>query len=203
MASHADKISLGGLFEHVSHSLGPHLAANLIREKWVSREVKFWVHWTNEHVHARDLYGTSNRYGVEFAHREEPALPSLLIDFEKRGLGIRLIIGLSEHGIYVGRDRTAYLFASRSDAAKFWPWSDEQSSDKPGRRSSKGAKVAFRWEDALIEAAAFILENDLPKTQDELVSHISTWFGDKGPSDTQIKAHIGPLFRRAKTVLGR
>jgi hypothetical protein len=187
-----DLLSMEKLLEHVASNLGQHPARHAIMERWSSGEIRVWRRWAKVNPYRAEL--SANQLG------ELELVPSSFVtDLEARGVGFRFQSG----GIHMGDDRWVYLFASRTDAAHFWPWPGDQPAVQPGRRSSRGAKPTWDWEAALIEAAVFILEHDLPKTQDELVGHISTWFGDHAPGDTQIKVHIAPLFRRAKAVLGR
>jgi hypothetical protein len=114
-----------------------------------------------------------------------------LLDADNRGISL---LRLAEGGIYFGSGKTAYVFASRADAARFWPWDDQSSSKRVTGRKAPGAPPAYDWEAALVEAARYIWENGLPKSQAKLVGHILEWFGEPGPSETQVKKHIGPLY---------
>jgi hypothetical protein len=118
----ADYISLLKLVEHVSRSLGPQLATHAIREKWLAGEIRFRVRWLTESPHERLFYAQAP--GVAAPHRDEDAPPQFLVDLECRGKPFKQLIGLSEDGIYIGPGKTAYLLASRADAARFWPWDD-------------------------------------------------------------------------------
>jgi hypothetical protein len=40
----------------------------------------------------------------------------------------------------------------------------------------------------------------LPRSQAKLVNHILEWFGEAGPSDTQVKEHIGPLYAALRDI---
>ena len=79
----------------------------------------------------------------------------------------------------------------------------DQPKARQGHRSARGAKSAYDWEAAIVEAAILIFEHGLPETQADLVAHISDWFGDNGPGDSQIKEHLAPLYQRAKQAFGR
>ena len=63
-----------------------------------------------------------------------------------------------------------------------------------------GAPAAYDWEAALIKAARYVREKGLPKSQAILVRHILEWFGEPGPSETQVKEHIGPLYAALRDV---
>jgi hypothetical protein len=161
-------------------------------------------------------FGTPRKASVSLG--EEPAPPAFLDDLEQRGstalgsnwrgLTFQNIIDASESGLYIDR-RSACLFASRIEAAQFWPWlndrpkADDQPKATQGRRSARGAPTAYKWEEVLIEACAFIVVRGLPKTQAELVAHIAEWFGDDAPADSTIKDHIAPLYQRIERELGR
>jgi hypothetical protein len=213
-----DRISLLRLADQASRDVGSRLAAQAIREKWLTSQLRVWVQWIPGHPLVR---GAS---GYVFAPLgEEAALPSFLEHLEERvlvpplfpnerhirGLGFENIIAKSEAGIYVGDGRSACLFVSRAEAAQFWPWVDhrhqakDQTQATQGRRSAWGANTRWNWEAALIEACAFIVVRGLPQTQADLVAHLAQWFGDNGHGETQIKAHIGPLYRRVASELGR
>jgi hypothetical protein len=216
--SNGDRISLRRLAEQASRDVGSQLAAQAIREKWLASELRVWVQWIPGHPLAR---GAS---GYVFAPLgEEAAPPSFLEHLEQRvltpplfpnepemrGLKFETIIAKSETGIYAGDGRLACLFVSRAEAAKFWPWVDDRPKEgdqrkaMQGRRSTRGAKTAWKWEDAVIAASAHAYEHGLPEKQADLVRYVAEWFGDPGPGETQIKAHIAPLYRALARAGGR
>jgi hypothetical protein len=182
-----DFITLFKLAKHVSRSLGLDVARNAIREKWLAGEIRFWVRWLPE-----EFYGAVP--GVVASYRDEAAPPQFLLDLENRGIAFARVVG-SEDGIYFEPRKTAYLFASRADAARFWAWDDQHGSKRiTGRKLQLGAPPVYDWEKALIEASRFISENGLPKSQAVLVRYILEWFGELEPSESQVKLHIGPLY---------
>jgi hypothetical protein len=63
-----------------------------------------------------------------------------------------------------------------------------------GRRSPRGAKAAYDWEEAVIEASHYMYQDDPPF--DQLVKHIEAWFGESPPSETQLRDHLRPVFER-------
>jgi hypothetical protein len=225
-----DRISLLRLAEHVSRNVGAIPAVLAIREKWRTGALQFWVQWIFGHSFgtSREAFISLGEEAVPpyFLHDLEerglPAPPSPLND--DPGLTFRTIINASEVGIYladrpgclfkslvedVDDDSAACIFTSRAAAAQHWPWLDDkstlgdQSSTRKGRRSPRGAKTAWDWEVALIEACVFIIERGLPEKQVDLVEHVAQWFGNDGPGDSQIKAHVAPLYRKAKQALSR
>jgi hypothetical protein len=182
----AEVITLLKLAEHVGHRLGPYVAADEIREKWLAGKIRFWVRWL-------DIYPQAP--GVAAPCREEVAPPEFLRDLERRAIPFRSVISSSEDGIDFGRGKNAHLFASRADAARFWPWDDPYGSKRvTGRKVLPGAPPIYHWEKAYIEAVRYIHENGLPKSQAELVRHMLEWFGEPEPSESQVKEHIGPLY---------
>jgi hypothetical protein len=225
--SSGDRISLLRLAEHVSRNIGSIPAALAIRNKWLTGALQFWVQWILGHS-----FGTSTEAFVSLGEEAVPpwflhdleergltSPPSRSID-EHRGLTFQTIINASELGLYVDEtsacffkplvdgvdaESAACLFASRAEAARFWP--RLQTVDQPkaaqGRRSTRGPNFGYDWEAALIEAACYILQHDLPEEQADLVRHIAEWFGDDAPGESQIKAHIAPLHRKARRALGR
>jgi hypothetical protein len=223
--SNGDRISLLRLAEQVSRNTGPILAAEAIREKSLAGDLRIWVQWfwlarvtsgeafvslgeeTAPPSFLHDLEQRGLRTPPSFLHDLDPLG---LMATPQRGLTFRTIINASESGLYLDPDAeadwpAALLFASRAEAAQFWPWLETVDKIKApnGRRSTRGPNFAYDWEAAAIEAAAYILEHDLPEEQADLVTHIAQWFGDDGPGETQIKAHIAPLYRKAKRALGR
>ena len=216
--STGDRISLLRLAEQVSRNTGRVLAAQAIRGKWFSGELHFWVQWTG-----RDPSDVSSFLSVQAAPRsflEDLEYCGLqrppYFDDEPRGLKFQTIVDASESGLYldensarvftshcadVDRWSAACLFTSRVEAAQFWPWLDDgpKADDQPnatqGRRSPRGAKTAWKWEEAVIAASVYAYERGLPEKQADLVRYIAEWFGDPGPGETQIKAHIAPLYR--------
>jgi hypothetical protein len=178
------------LLEHVNRSLPWDVAVYEIRKKWFDGEIRFWVRWLPEQY----------KPGVVQSHCDEAAPPEFLLNMENRGIPFERVAS-DEDGIYFGDGRTAYLFASRADAARFWPWDEQVASKRiTGRKVVRGAPPAYDWEKALIEAARYIFENGLPKSQAKLVRHMLKWFGEPEPSETQVKQHIGPLYNVLRDV---
>lgn len=69
------------------------------------------------------------------------------------------------------------------------------------RKGVGGAKGAFDWEKYLIEASVIMgFGNPRPNTPTELYNALLDKFGgsEGGPSLSQMKTHIGPLFNRWK-----
>jgi hypothetical protein len=182
----ADFITPFKLFQLVRRSLPPAVAAHEIRKKWLDREIRFWVRWLPERLYPP-------KPGDVPSHEDETAPPQFLRDLEGRGIGFTYLIG-SEDGIRFEQGKMAYLFASRADAARFWPLHDQDGSMRVTGRKAAGAPPGYDWEAALVEAARYTWENGLPRSQAKLVSYILEWFGESGPSDTQVKEHIGPLY---------
>jgi hypothetical protein len=229
--SSGDRISLLRLAEHVSRNIGPIPAALAIREKWFTGALQFWVQWIFKYPFGTSSEGFFS-FGEEavppwFLHDLEErgmTAPRSLFSDERCGMSFQTIINASELGIYLD-DRPAWLFrplveevdgesaacifTSRGAAAQFWPMLDDQPKpdDKQkatqGRRSTRGPPTAFDWEGANIAASAFAYEHGLPKTQGELVRFVDDWFGNDGPGETQIKAHIAPLYRALVRAAGR
>jgi hypothetical protein len=205
------------------------LAAPAIREKWLSSELPFWVQWMIPD-RGGSPSGASLFPGVEAARRSvldeleqrgstgpqlflnadlDQSLQTIINARESApGLTFETIINASESGLYLDGRSAACLFTSRAAAAQFWPWLGDQPKTganlvTQGRRSPRGAKTAFDWEEALVEGCGFLIENGLPEDQAALVAHIAEWFGEDGPGDTQIKEHLAPLYRRAQRAFGR
>jgi hypothetical protein len=180
----ADFITPFKLLEHVSRSLPRDVAVYEIRKKWFDGDIRFWARWLPEQC----------KPGVVQSHHDELAPPEFLLNLEHRGIPFERVVS-DEDGIYFGEGKNVYLFASRADAARFWPSDDGYGSRRTtGRKVVRGAPLAYDWEAALIEAARYIFENGLPKSQAKLVGHVLEWFGERGPGDTQVKQHIGPLY---------
>jgi hypothetical protein len=186
-------MSLLKLAEHVGADLGMAVALHSICDKWTSGELRVWQR------HAKELGAKFHEPFGEY----QKAPPSLLVELQARSLSLRQVFQCSESGIYVGNNEVLYLFASRADAGQIWPWPGGQPTLPPGRRNPRGANAKIDWEQVLIEAAGFIIEKGLPESQAKLVEHITIWLGDGAPGETQIKAHIAPLWRRAIAAAGR
>jgi hypothetical protein len=72
----------------------------------------------------------------------------------------------------------------------------------PRNPRGAGAKRDFDREFILIEAAAYVMTNNLPPSLEELVQALQLTLKDKMPKDTQGKKILGPFFRRMKQALG-
>jgi hypothetical protein len=178
--------------EHVTeYFAAPYLVVDALEEKVFGGEIRTWVRWYSGSPSAWMLYG---KFG-DFV-REEPATPELLKELCQE-MGFRRL--LDGDGIYARDNKTAFVLASRRDAAQFWPW-PEDNRHIQGRRDRRGSKTEFDWEKALIEAAAYVRQHGLPSKQARLEDHIADWFGENGPDTTQIREHIGPLYRALKSV---
>jgi hypothetical protein len=70
------------------------------------------------------------------------------------------------------------------------PRGHDQAASRPGIRHPAGRPAVHDWEAAAIEAGRFIYYKGLPKTQAELVRHLLEWFGENGPADSDVKAHV-------------
>ncbi|WP_152997659.1 hypothetical protein [Methylobacterium sp. GXS13] len=70
------------------------------------------------------------------------------------------------------------------------------------RKGVGGAKADYDWEEYLIEAAAYIYVNGLPKSQNDLFVYLWNLFGGEagGPSLGSMKKHVGPLYRRFEKI---
>jgi hypothetical protein len=104
---------------------------------------------------------------------------------------------------FVGRRRfdRCYSTAAPSKPAAQAPASS--TSLTPRNPRGAGAKRDFDREFILIEAAAYVWENGLPSTLEELVHALQLTLGDKVPRDTQGKKILAPFFQRMKQALGR
>jgi hypothetical protein len=181
-----DLITPFKLLEHVCRSVPRAIAEYEIRKKWLDGGIRFWVRLLPERYFLQSPEVAQSNY--------EEAPGQFLLDLESRGVGFAHVAG-DDDGIYYGDGKIAYLFASRADAARFWPWDDPYASKRTtGRKVVRGAPPAYDWEAALIEATRYMLENGVPKRQAKLVEHILEWFGESEPSETQVKEHIGPLY---------
>jgi hypothetical protein len=150
-----------------------------MRETSLAGAIRIVARWLAEDPFQRLLYAQPP--GVPAPHRDEAVTPQFLVDLENRGIPFKEMVSLSEHGIYFEPGKTAYLFASRADAARFWPWDDLYGRGRiTGRKVRPGAPAVYDWEKALVEAARYCHENG--------------WFGEPGPSETQVKEHLAPLY---------
>jgi hypothetical protein len=66
-----------------------------------------------------------------------------------------------------------------------------------------GAPREYSREQILIEAAAYIVANNLPETQTKLRDEIALILGDRSPGDTLLGEILRPLYKRIAEVLGR
>ena len=182
-----DLITPFKLLEHVSRSMPRAVAEYEIRQKWLDGGVRVWVRLLPE------LYFLGRESeAVRIDYEEAPG--QFLLDLERRGVGFGYVAS-DDNGFYYGDGKNAFLFASRANSARFWPWDDPYAGKRTtGRKVVAGAPPAYDWEAALTEAARYMLENGVPKSQAKLVGHMLEWFGECEPSETQVKAHIGPLY---------
>jgi hypothetical protein len=185
-----DRIPLPELLRHAIEYFGAaRRAAEALKEKVMGREIRAWVRWYSGSDSQWLLYGKPGDF-----LGEEPATPELLEGL-CQGMGFWRLF--DDDGISAGGGKTAFVEASRRDAAKFWPF-PEGRQHMQGRRDTRGAKTDYDWESALIAAAVRVWVDGLPETQAALEEYIADWFGENGPDTTQIRTHIGPLFRALK-----
>lgn len=100
-------------------------------------------------------------------------------------------------------------FLRQSDIEKLWPTDKNQAtatgnealSPWPRKKSAAGAKGDYDWEKIIIDAAAYMVANGVPDGAADLYREIEGWFGDDAPGESQLKQHIGPLYRKCKQAL--
>jgi hypothetical protein len=92
------------------------------------------------------------------------------------------------------------MFALRADVHRFWPGF---AAAKPSMPHGGGAPRKYDREKILREAAAYIVENDLPPTLEKLVHCLQAIPGNEMPQETLAKEILSPLYRRMKAALGR
>jgi hypothetical protein len=115
----SDMVSLGRLLEQVATNVGIDSAMGAICEKVRSGKLRLWRCWTQGPPHYGSLYMGCRRSEM-LPSRYESAPPSFLSDLEAR-FSINDIFARSERGIPLDNEHTVFLFASRTDAARFWP----------------------------------------------------------------------------------
>jgi hypothetical protein len=100
-------------------------------------------------------------------------------------------------------------FLRQSDVKKIWPVNDrvatapDERSLPPWRKNSVGTKTEYDWEKILTEAARHMWENGVPESEAKLRSHIEEWCKGDVPGETQLKSHLGPLYRVLKKADGK
>jgi hypothetical protein len=126
---------------------------------------------------------------------------------EYSGSGGATIVNL---GTIFARDRWYEYFVWEPKAAEIWPdvfastsQSKQQELEPVTNPRGAGSKQKFDREFILIEAAAYVAENDLPSSLEDLVGALQLILGDKMAGDTQGKNILRPFFRRVKQALGR
>ena len=67
-------------------------------------------------------------------------------------------------------------------------------------KGAGGAPPKIDWEKCLIEAARWMYASKAPDQQAKLIRHIADWLGPIAPGDTQLKAHLAPLYRAFREV---
>jgi len=114
------------------------------------------------------------------------------------------IEGVFEHILFRGRRWYFFVGHRRFDRLYSVAAPDEPAAPaSPKNPRGAGNKRTFDREFILTEAAAYILENDLPAGLDELVTALQLKLGKKMPGDTQGKKILRSFFRRMKQALGR
>jgi hypothetical protein len=104
---------------------------------------------------------------------------------------------------FVGRRRFERLYSTAAPSKPAAQAPAPSTSLTPRNPRGAGAKRDFDREFILIEAAAYVWENGLPSTLEELVHALQLTLGDKVPRDTQGKKILAPFFQRMKQALGR
>jgi hypothetical protein len=101
------------------------------------------------------------------------------------------------------------VFLLRADVFKWWPAPDQpERFDRPEgfpRKDRRGVKADFDWEKILIAGAALLARDGCGGSQEEFINAIYEKFSQNwkegGPSPTQMKAHLGPLYFAMREAL--
>ena len=187
-----DRIPLSVLFQHVNECFG-YLATEVLEEKVFGGDIRTWVRWHSGSQPAWLLYGN---FGDFFG--EEAATPELL----KRlcqGMGFRRL--LDDDGIYAGDNKTAFVVASRGDAARFWPWSEALSQPGPTAQIKPQTPEPAPSEPESAKSAKQVPAKPVPATP--AAKEPSRWVEDmlvcREPNETaeQFAVRMEPLMRDA------
>ena len=168
----SDMVSLRRLLDQVATNVGVDSAMGAICEKVHSGELRLWRCWTQGPPHDGSLYMACRR-SETLPSGYESAPPSFLSELEARGFPINHIFARSENGIPLDHEHTVLLFASRTDAAGFWPWLDDKMSvfasadpanvtDTSLSRTKRGPNGYYNWE--LFQARFYLnlYDDDVP-----------------------------------------
>jgi hypothetical protein len=168
----SDMVSLRRLLDQVATNVGVDSAMGAICEKVHSGELRLWRCWTLGPPHYGSL-SMGCRRSEMLPSRYESAPLSFLSDLEARGVSINDIFARSENGIRLDNEQTVFLFASRTDAARFWPSPDDKMSvfasadpanvtDTSLSRTKRGPNGYYNWE--LFQARFYLnlYDDDVP-----------------------------------------
>ena len=182
-----DLVPVNRLITRGIGAVGASLAYELIRRRWLNGKLHVWQR------------SFSERGSAPSESDWRRAEPETLTELEQSGLGLPHLV--DEEPVYRSGGTYVSFFVHRNEPSKMFPNVGEPMTPEP---HAGGRPRKYNHEAILIEAAAYIVANDLPPTLGELADKVSDCLGERQvPDPGHLKTILRPLFNRMKTVLGR
>lgn len=197
-----ESVTFHWLFGQLAERMGlsPQDAMEIVRTAMISGELSA--------VAPRLTYLPQNEatiiQGINYGRRIDYKIPpelwkSLRVDWEEGNLYPHFY---DEYGVYLApkidiASSDAYKFIkSRDPVLQASPIAaDREPAVSTGTKGAGGAPRKVDWEKCLIEAARWMYAGKTPDKQADLIRHVANWLGPAAPGETQLKAHLAPLWR--------
>lgn len=179
------------------------LAGEIICNAMISGELSALAPRANYSAANPEQFDRSAKY---FWNRDFEVPPNLWHSFSTDWESSKLYIQFHDkHGVYLTPDifvqkESAYRFVRAKDPMFQQPQAAAAISNAVGTKNAGGAPPKIDWESCLIEAARWMYANEVPITQSKLINYIAEYLGSNSPSETQLKAHLAPLYRAFRGV---
>lgn len=180
-------------------------ALEVVRNAMIAGEISAFTPQVDYYPANTEQFEKLANYGRKSAYKFPSNLwEKIMVDLEEQHPYFHFY---DEHGVYL----TTSVYVSQASALKFVKSKDPlylaqtfETAAAPVivtiKKGIGGAPTKINWEKCLIEAARWMFSSGVPAQQADLVRYIAEWLGSAAPSETQLKAHLAPLYRALREV---
>ena len=177
----------------------------LVRRALIAGEIRCDARNTTYIAQNVSQFDRSAKYGSNLNINVAPDLWSTLqIDLEGQNPYFHFY---DQYGVYLSTDvyidaKEAYKFIGSRDPLRQDPLPSKIAMPNSviPRKGVGGAPSKINWERCIIEAAKWMYDSKAPDSQADLIRYIAELLGDEAPSETQLKAHLAPLYRAFRAI---
>jgi hypothetical protein len=177
------------LVEYGSSLIGERSAEEHVRGSWLNESLLVWQ------CSRPALHGPAPPES-----RWVQASPQAITELEGRGFTFGQIVEDWPVASYPDDKSCSSFHVHRNELPRMFPSGSEAA--EPARHPGGRPRI-YNHEQILIEAAVYIVENDLPQTADDFYNKVGLILGDQAPDDTQLRSILRPLYKRMEAALGR